>query len=188
VARGLAARRDALVHGDGDVARTIARRIGRTIAYVHGADGIGAAAALRWVEQLNLTAKSPAFCEPEPHRSTVGIAGYGQQGDVTRQLLTLVHLRSDVEPPESERRFRLAETAAREAVAGVLDVHAAGDSTLAQLLDLVLVGDLVAVHRAADEGLDPGPGPAVASIARELAASCCPTDGDVVDAPRIAQG
>lgn len=170
-AAGLARRRDALVARDGGAARSVARRIGRTFPFVHGAEGIGAVAARRWADQCNMGAKAPAFAGAEPHRSAATIAGYGQHGDVTRQLITLVELRNDFEGPGMDLRFALAERHAAEAVAAIVEIRAEGAGPLAQLLDLVLVGDFVALHLAAAEGLDPGPVPVVDDIARRVAAA-----------------
>ncbi|HUY29734.1 MAG TPA: SIS domain-containing protein [Acidimicrobiales bacterium] len=165
----LSVRRDTLTGGDGGEARAASRRIGATFAVVHGAAGIGAVAARRWTEQIATCAKSPAFAGSEPARSAGSIAGFGQHGDVTRQILTLVELRSDDEGPILARRFAAAAELAREAVADVVEVRARGTGPLAQLLDLVLVGDFVALQLAAAAGVDPGPVPAVDDVAREIA-------------------
>jgi hypothetical protein len=42
----------------------------------------------------------------------------------------------------------------------VVEVRAVGDGALAQLFDLVLLGDFVSLQLAAQEGVDPGPVPA----------------------------
>jgi glucose/mannose-6-phosphate isomerase len=55
-------------------------------------------------------------------------------------------------------------------VAGIDEVVAEGDGPLAQLLDLALFGDFVSLHRAAQEGLDPGPVPALDDLKAALAA------------------
>ena len=82
-------------------------RIGRTIPLVHGAQALGAAAALRWKTQVNENAKSPAFAAVYPELCHNEIAGWGQNGDVTRQIMTLVNLRHDAEHPQVVRRFEL---------------------------------------------------------------------------------
>ena len=55
-------------------------------------------------------------------------------------------------------------------MADVIEVRASGEGDLAQLLDLALVGDVVALHLADHEGIDPGPVPVVDEIKRVLAA------------------
>ncbi|HUZ09991.1 MAG TPA: SIS domain-containing protein [Acidimicrobiales bacterium] len=161
----LARRRDELV-GPDNVALDVARRIGRTFPLVHGSPGLTGVAAQRWKTQVNENAKSPAFWSVHPDLCHNEVAGWGQSGDVTRQLLTLVELRHGAEDPAIARRFELAGEALAEVVADVVAVWAQGEGELARFFDLVLVGDFVSLHLAAREGVDPGPVPAVAEIER----------------------
>ena len=148
----------------GSVAESLARRIGRTIPLVHSSQDLGAAAALRWKSQVNLNAKAPAFWNVHPELCHNEVAGWGQNGDATRQLVTLVNLRHDAEHPQVSRRFDLVTEALREVMADVVEVRAEGEGDLAQLLDLVLVGDVVSLLLAGHEGIDPGPVPVVDDI------------------------
>ena len=148
--------------------RTVARRIGRTIPLVHSSQDLGAAAALRWKTQINENAKSPAFWNVHPELCHNEVAGWGQHGDATRQLITLVNLRHDAEHPQVSRRFDLVTEVLREVVADVLEVRAAGEGDLAQLLDLALIGDFVSLHLAGHEGIDPGPIPVLDEIKQQL--------------------
>jgi glucose/mannose-6-phosphate isomerase len=50
----------------------------------------------------------------------------------------------------------------------VVEVRAEGEGQLAQVLDLILVGDATSLHLAAQEGLDPGPVPALEHMKAEL--------------------
>ncbi len=131
----------------------------------------GTAAALRWKTQVNENAKSPAFWATSPELCHNEIAGWGQHGDVTRQVMTLVNLRHDAEHPQVVRRFELVTELLREVVADVVEVRAAGEGELAQLLDLVLVGDFVSLHLAAHEGVDPGPVPVLEALKERLASA-----------------
>jgi len=164
----LGRRRDQLVR-PGNLAEDLARRIGRTIPLVHSSAALGAAAALRWKAQINENAKSPAFFNVYPELCHNELAGWGQQGDATRQIITLVNLRHDAEHPQVSRRFDLVEDVLREVVADVLEVRAAGEGDLAQLLDLALIGDFVSLHLAGNEGIDPGPIPVLADLKSALA-------------------
>ena len=163
----LRVRRDELVR-PGNLAEEVARRIGRTIPLVHSSGDLGAAAALRWKTQVNANAKSPAFCNVYPELCHNEVAGWGQHGDATRQLITLVNLRHDAEHPQVSRRFDLVVDVLREVVAGVVEVRGAGEGDLAQLLDLALIGDFVSLHLAGHEGIDPGPVPVLDDIKQEL--------------------
>ncbi len=160
-------RRDALI-GDGNEAERLARSIGRTLTLVHGGGILGATAAQRWKTQFNENAKSPAFWAAQPELCHNEIQGWGQHGDVTRQVLTLVALRHDSEHPQVMRRFELTADYLLEVVAGIHEVHAEGDGDLAQLLDLILFGDFVSLHLAFQEGIDPGPVPVLADLKQRL--------------------
>jgi glucose/mannose-6-phosphate isomerase len=164
----LARRRDQLVAADNPAA-ALARRIGRTMPIIYGGGGIGQVAALRWKAQFNENAKVPAFSNVIPELCHNEVCGFGQNGDVTRQVMHLVNLRHEFEHPQVARRFDLVTEAVDEVVADVDTVVAEGEGPLAQLLDLVLFGDFVSLHRAAQEGLDPGPVPILDEIKAALA-------------------
>ena len=162
-------RRRAQLSRSGNPAEELARRIGRTIPLVYGGGAVGATAALRWKNQFNENAKVPAFWAAQPELCHNEICGWGQHGDLTRQVFTVVDLRSDSDHPQVTRRFDLVDEIVREVVAGVESVQAAGEGELAQLLDLVLFGDVVSLHLAAQEGIDPGPVPVLAELKALLA-------------------
>lgn len=162
-------RRDALV-GDGSVAVQMARRIGRTVPLFYGGGDVGATAAQRWKNQVNENAKSPAFWHTYPELCHNEICGWGQHGDLTRQVFTLVNLRHEFEHPQVVRRFEVVNALLDEVVSSVQEVWAEGEGQLAQLLDLILVGDFVTLHLAAQEGLDPGPVPTLNHVKAAVAA------------------
>jgi glucose/mannose-6-phosphate isomerase len=153
------------------VAGNIARRIGRTIPLVYGGGALGRAAAMRWKCQVNENPKSPAFAAAMPELCHNEVTGWGQMGDITRQLFTVVDLRHDFEHPQVQRRFGLVDEIMDEIVASVIEVRAAGSGPLAQLFDLVLIGDYVALMLAASEGIDPGPIPVLVELKEALAQS-----------------
>ena len=155
--RQLRARRDELAGGSDDVASRLARRIGRTIPLVYGGGPLGEVAAWRWKGQFNENCKVPSWCNRIPELTHNELCGWAQHGDVTRQVFTLVFLRHDHEPGNVGRRFDFVAEACDEVVAGIETVRAAGDTALAQLFDLVLLGDLVSLRMAFTEGVDPGP-------------------------------
>jgi glucose/mannose-6-phosphate isomerase len=160
-------RRDALVR-DGSEAEELARRIGRTLPLIHSSGALGTAAAQRWKTQVNENAKAPAFWAVQPELCHNEIAGWGQHGDVTRQVLSVIKLRHDNEHPQVMRRFELVDEVLRESAGLVEEVWAHGEGDLAQLLDLVLLGDFMSLHLAFQEGIDPGPVPALVELKQRL--------------------
>ncbi|MEJ7764880.1 MAG: SIS domain-containing protein, partial [Acidimicrobiales bacterium] len=124
--------------------------------------------AHRFKSQVNANAKSPAFHAIHPDLAYDELLGWGQHGDVTRQLLTMVNFRHSEEHPQVARRFDLVGDHVGEVVAGIEEVRAEGEGDLAQLLDLVFQGDVCSLHLADQEGLDPGPTPAVDDLVTAL--------------------
>jgi len=168
----LGRRRDALVvSGDASAAAEVARRIGRTLPLISGSDGIGSVAAMRWKTQINENAKAPAFWSAQPELCHNEICGWGQHGDVTRQVMSAVALRHDNEHPQVGRRIELIAEIQREVLAEVIEVRAEGDGELAQLFDLIIFGDYVSLWMAAQAGVDPGPVPVLVDLKTELAGS-----------------
>ena len=164
----LAKRRDQLV-ADANPALDLAEQLDRQIPLVYGGGGLGLAAATRWTCQINETAKAPAFFNVHPELCHNEICGWGQHGDVTRQVLQVVDLRHEYEHPQLARRFELVDDVLGEVVGGVHQVVAEGDGPLAQLFDLVLFGDFVSLHLAYLAGVDPGPIPILDDLKRRMA-------------------
>jgi glucose/mannose-6-phosphate isomerase len=165
----LTRRRDLLITED-NVARRLARRLGRAFPIVYGGNGLGGVAAERWKSQFNENAKIPAFANQVPELTHDEICGWGQHGDVTRQVFQLFVLRHDYEHPQVARRLTVVDEILDEVVGAVHTVRAEGEGMLAQLLDLALVGDFTSLHVAAEQGVDPGPVPVVDEVAARVAA------------------
>jgi glucose/mannose-6-phosphate isomerase len=162
-------RRDELeAGGPSSRAAAIARRIGRTMALIHGGGSVGETAAQRWKTEINENAKAPAWWSSQPELCHNEVCGWGQHGDVTRQVITAVALRHDAEHPQVGRRFELVGELMREVVADVIEVRAEGDGDLAQLFDLILLGDYVSLWMAAEAGVDPGPVPVLGELKQAL--------------------
>jgi glucose/mannose-6-phosphate isomerase len=151
-------------------AREIARRIGRTIPVIWGAGGLGQVAAMRWKQSINENAKAPAFFNFYPELDHNEICAWGQHGDVTRQVLTLVSLRHGLEHTRLDTRAHVTEEMVQEAFVQVLEVEGQGEGRLGQLLDLIHLGDWVSAYLALDNDVDPGPIDAIAQLKSAMAA------------------
>jgi glucose/mannose-6-phosphate isomerase len=167
----LANRRDGCrpsVDGDRNPARALARKLGRTIPIIYGSGGLGGVAAMRWKQSVNENAKAPAFWNEYPELDHNEVCGWGQHGDVTRQVFTLVELRHGLEHPRLEARAVATRELIEEALVQVLTVEAEGEGRLAQLLDLVHVGDWTSYYLALDNDVDPGPIDAISQLKASL--------------------
>ena len=153
----------------GNPARELARRIDRTIPLIYGQGAVGATAALRWKQSVNENAKAPAFWNQYPELDHNEICGWGQHGDVTRQLFTLVELGHGMDDPRLAVQAAATREQVEETVVQILTVEAAGEGHLAQLLDLVHLGDWTSVYLALQNDVDPGPIDAIGRLKAALA-------------------
>ncbi|MCB1032085.1 MAG: hypothetical protein KDA95_12145, partial [Acidimicrobiales bacterium] len=153
-------RRDELDSSDSS-AEHLVRRLAGTLPLIYGGGTLGVVAAGRWKAQINLSAKAPAFVAELPDVVHGELSGWGQHGDITRQVLSLMLLRHDFEPPEVQEQFDLVQTWTDEVVTGIHTLQAEGEGCLAQLMDLGFYGDVVALGLARDAGIDPGPTPVI---------------------------
>jgi len=168
----LARRRDRCVPsvtGAANPARELARRLDRTIPIVYGGGALGGVAAYRWKCDVNENAKAPAFWHQYPELDHNEICGWGQHGDVTRQMFSLVELRHGFEHKRLKLRFDTTREIIEECVHQVLSVDAAGEGRLAQLLDLMYVGDWTSCYLAMQSDVDPGPIDAIVDLKSRLA-------------------
>jgi len=167
----LAKRRDLCVDavaGTVNPARELARKIDRTFPLIYGGGELGAAAAYCWKCAFTESAKGPAFWNTYPELDHNEIVGWGQHGDITRQLITIIELRHTDEFPRVAERFAATREIVREAVHQVLEVRAEGDGALAQVLDLIALGEWVSCYVALQNDVDPGPIPAISDLKRVL--------------------
>jgi glucose/mannose-6-phosphate isomerase len=126
---------------------------------------------MRWKQSINENAKAPAFWNGYPELDHNEICAWGQHGDVTRQILTLVSLRHGMEHERLEARLRLTQEIIQEAFVQVLEVDSVGETRLGQLLDLIYLGDWTSVYLALDNDVDPGPIDAIAQLKSALSAA-----------------
>jgi glucose/mannose-6-phosphate isomerase len=157
------------VEAGANPARELARLIGRTIPVIYGGGALGGVAAYRWKCDVNENAKAPAFAHAHPELGHNEICAWGQHGDVTRQLITLVQLRHGFEHARLAPRFAAVSDIVDETVHQVLTVEGEGEGRLAQLLDLMYLGDFVSTYLALDNDVDPGPIDAIFELKHRLA-------------------
>jgi len=150
-------------------ARELARRIDRNIPVIYGIGGLGGVAAMRWKQSMNENAKAPAFWNMYPELDHNEVCGWGQHGDVTRQLFTLIELSHGLEHPQLPRRAAATREIIEEALHQVLQVEAEGEGRLAQLLDLMYLGDWTSYYVALANDVDPGPIDAISQLKARLA-------------------
>ncbi len=147
----------------------LARHLAGTVPLVYGGGGLGSVAARHWKNMINTSAKAPAFSAGVPDLLHNEIAGWGQHGDLTRQVFSMVLLRHEHEHPEVMRGFDVLMDLMDEVVSSIYTVEAEGEGPVAQLFDLMYQGSVTSLEMAAAVGLDPGPVPAIMAARQVLA-------------------
>ncbi len=125
-----------------------------TIPVVHGA-GLTAPAARRWKTQINENAKVAAFASELPEANHNEIEGW-EHG---RELGSLAAV--FLEDPDAHDRIKRRTEVYADVLAGlgapVARVAARGDTPVARVLSLVMLGDLVSVRLAELAGVEATP-------------------------------
>ena len=122
------------------------------------------AAARRWRSQLNENAKLAAFYGELPEANHNEVVSW----EHTDAPLTAVLLEAPGEHPRMAMRFDVTAEAAEAAGIAVERVGARGESPVARVLSLVLLGDLVSVYLAVLRGHDPTPVEPIDRLKRRL--------------------
>jgi glucose/mannose-6-phosphate isomerase len=149
-------RRDELTQ-PGNFAEKLAEQLKNKLTVVHSSGSLGMAVAQRWKTQINENAKAAAYWATMPEVCHNEVVGWDALAPNTKDNLAIISLRHDEEHPQVMRRFELTAPHVKPNVALMEDVVAEGDGTLAQLMDLVMIGDYVSLHMAIQQGIDPGP-------------------------------
>jgi glucose/mannose-6-phosphate isomerase len=146
-------------------AKEIAAWIGDRVPLVWAPEGIGAAAALRWKNQLNENAKTPAFVGTLPELGHNEVEGWvdGSGGGFALIVLRPTHGRGWV-----DRRVAATLRAIEGSGLEAREVEAPGDGAMSRLFQLILLGDFVSAYLAILRGIDPTPVPILTRIKDEV--------------------
>jgi hypothetical protein len=151
-------------------AAKLARRIDRTMVLALGSGELAGVAAHRLASQVEENAKTFAVSFDYPELGYSTVAGFGQCGDLTRQVFTAVELCDDSEVPADARRRAVVADILDEQVATRITLTGEGESTLEQFFDLVAQVDQLSLCLAAHVGIDPGPVPTIVEVKQAAAA------------------
>jgi glucose/mannose-6-phosphate isomerase len=142
--------RDAIVAQAGEIAEQLAG----TIPLIYGCD-LTVPAAYRWKTQINENAKQHAFEHQLPELDHNEIVGWSPNGEPNR--FSAVFLDDSDQHPRQRERADLTAKLIEPSAAAVVRVETVGETRVERLLRAVQLGDLVSLHVAAANGVDPGP-------------------------------
>jgi glucose/mannose-6-phosphate isomerase len=140
---------------------------GRAVV-IYGAQGLTAPVAQRWKTQINENAKWPAFWSVLPELDHNEILGWSTMAEMTSRRFGIVALRDSQEGAAMAARFKHTLDLTSAGVPWVGEVWSQGESQMARMISLVVVGDLVSLELAARAGVDPMPVAAIAELKRRL--------------------
>lgn len=123
---------------------------------IYGSEGISAVAAMRWKCQFNENSKSPAFWNSFPELNHNETVGWQELADVSRQF-HLVVLRDSVENARVTKRIEVTLPMIVGNFGDMSEMKSLGESPLARLFSLIILGDFVSVYLAILNDVDPTP-------------------------------
>jgi len=146
-------------------AEQLAQTLRGTVPVIHGA-GPTVAVARRWKTQMNENAEAAAFWSELPEANHNEICSW-ERGRATAPLAG-VFLEDPDQHPRVQRRIELTAAEVERAGAPALRIPARGETRLERVLSLVMLGDLVSVHLALLDGVDPTPVEAIVRFKEAL--------------------
>ncbi|HBX79359.1 MAG TPA: hypothetical protein DEG43_17100 [Acidimicrobiaceae bacterium] len=141
-----------------------AAEVAQTIPVICGSGVRGATIAGRMKRSLNLFAKIPAFASSLEDVVSAEAAGWGQHGDITRQIISAWFIRQSLESAQADSQFKQLDEIYPEIVSGIHTVSASSAGGVIEVLELVLLVDLIAAHVALRSTVDPGFAPILDSL------------------------
>jgi glucose/mannose-6-phosphate isomerase len=165
ILEGLSRELDPAVPAGENAAKGFAAWIGNRVPVVWGAEGIGSVAAVRWKTELNENAKTPAFASSLPELDHNEVVGWSPG---TGEGFVVVALRHRGEEPDVAARFPVSVELAEEAGVKTREVWARGESPLARVLSLVMLGGATSIYLGLARGFDPAPIEAIDRLKRML--------------------
>jgi len=158
--------------GDGPavtLAEDLAEALDGRVAVLYGGHGPAAVAANRWKCQINENGKAPAYWSVLPELDHNEVVGWEAFPRISRDRIGIVTLRDRGAHPRIGLRARLTTEVIEDRVGIAGEVEAQGESVLARLFSLIVVGDLLSVSIAERAGMDPMPVDVIQSLKGRLA-------------------
>jgi glucose/mannose-6-phosphate isomerase len=147
-------------------AKSLARALDGSVPVISGA-GLTVPLAVRFKQQLNHVAQTPAFAAELPDADHEELAGWA--GADTLGRFSAVFLDDCDTHPRAQARLALTKELIAPHVVGTHLVASRGQTTVERVLSLDLYGDLVAHYCASLRGIDPAAETSVETLKADLA-------------------
>ena len=130
--------------------------------------GLTDAVALRWRSQIHENSKNWATMAALSELDHNEITSWLSLSSITQQVVSLVFLEDREDGDLMFRRRQITWDAVSPHVAGAFTVQSQGESRLARLFSLVLLGDFVSCYLAVLNQVDPLPVPVIEELKQAL--------------------
>ena len=150
-------------------AEEIAEALEGRIPIIYGGGPVSSVVAQRWKTQINENAKVPAWYSTLPELDHNEIVGWETLTELTRDTIAVVALTDETDHDRVKKRISFTRELTADAVPWVAEVRSSGTSTLARLISLTVVGDLVSWMLAERLGVDPVPVATIENLKQLLA-------------------
>lgn len=147
-----------------NTAKQIAMELHNHAAVIYGGPTL-ALPAMKWKIDINENAKNVAFYNLLPefnHNEFNGWIAYAPEG------LKVVELQSGLDHPQISKRFSVTNRLLSGKMPKPIEVVAAGDTKIQQMLWTLLLGDFVSAYLAFLNGIDPTPVDLIEKLKKEL--------------------
>lgn len=134
----------------------IAERLLGKIPVIYGSVVPTEAAALRWKGQISENGKMLAYANVFPELNHNEIVGWGLNRDLQHKL-QVVYLRDRGDHERVVHRMNVTAEILRGQTNDIIEVQSEGESLMARLFSLILLGDFVSYYLALFNKVDPTP-------------------------------
>lgn len=156
------------VSTDTNPAKQMAYALFNRVPVIYGVQGLTEAVALRWRTQIHENSKNWATTAVLPELDHNEITSWLSLSSITQQVISLVFLEDREDGDRMLRRRQITWDAVSPHVAGAFTVQSQGESRLARLFSLVLLGDFVSCYLAVLNRIDPLPVPVIEELKQTL--------------------
>ncbi len=139
------------------LASRIAEELAGRVTVVYGGGVLSGTAAQRWKTQINENAKMPAWWSVLPELDHNEIVGWETLAEMTSRTHGVVSISDRSDAPRVAARYRHTKDLVQSFVPWVGHVDSLGESAVARLISLTVMGDLVSWMLAENAGVDPVP-------------------------------
>jgi glucose/mannose-6-phosphate isomerase len=129
--------------------------------------GLTEAAGFRWKTQLNENSKVTTLFNvfPELNHNELVNLGDLKKGE---HNFSLVILRDKDDHPRVQKRIEITKKLLDKSFEKITEIWSSGNSKLARLMSLVMIGDYLSVYLAVRRGVDPTPVEIIEKLKKEL--------------------